>query len=152
MDAFKLAVKRPGFTLALALFAAAASAVACRAEHFDGSTLCRWSRTWHGPNSIWRPLSPYYVPRPADPCLHGVYGHGWHAGNRYADGCYADGCGYAVEGGYFNENVAEYDGENLTGYGDLPAIPVGLERLGQIPNDLGISGGAPTGAPARPGR
>jgi hypothetical protein len=143
MDAFKLAVKRPGFVLVLALFAAAPMGVCC-AEHFDGSTRCRWARTWNGPNSIWRPLTPYYVPRPADPCLHGGYGHG--------RGAYEGGCGFAVEGEYYTHDAEAPESGDLTGYADSPAIPVGLERLGQIPNDLGISGGA-SGAPAaRPGR
>jgi hypothetical protein len=140
MDALKLAVKRPGFTLVVAFLAALTPAGfgnAGHGQHFDGSTLCRWSQTWHGPNSIWRPLRPYYVPRPADPCLYGGYGHG---------------CRFAVDVECYTEDSAECENGNLAGYGESPAMPAGLERLGQIPNDLGISAGAAPGAPARPGR
>jgi hypothetical protein len=144
MDAFKLALRRPGFALVLAWFAVVPSMV-CRGG--DGTTLCRWSRTWNGPNSIWRPLTPYYVPRPADPCLNGGYGR-----SSYDHISYGDGCGFAVEGGYYDENPGQYARGELSGYEESPVIPVGLERLGEIPNDLGISGGAAGSAPARPAR
>lgn len=149
MDTLKIAVQRPAFLLILALFPTAAPTGICRAgdgvprsgyghgRFFDGSTLCRWHRTWHGPNANWTPLSPYYIPRPTDTCKYG--------GHR-AD-CYSDGCAAAAGGSYFSENAAEYEGGNLFGYAESAEIPVGLERLGQIPNDLGISGG--TAAPPR---
>ena len=108
-------------------------------EHaFDGTTLCRWRRTWHGPNAVWTPLNAYYIPRPADPCEYGGYGNG---------------CGAAVDGGNVLENEIGYDSEQAVPYGftETPGLPAGLERLGQIPNDLGIAGGAPA-APVRPGR
>jgi hypothetical protein len=153
MDAYKSAVIRPVFLSVLALIATTAPTNVCRAgghepcsehghgRHFDGSTLCRWHRTWNGPNAIWTPLTPYYIPRPADPCKYGGYGHG----------CYGNGCGFAVEDGYFSEDTAQYEDGDLTGYAESQVLPVGLERLGQIPNDLGISAGSPA-APARPGR
>jgi hypothetical protein len=145
MDALKSAARRLGLLLALAMLAAAPLGV-CRAG--DGTTLCRWSRTWHGPNSIWRPLTPYFIPRPADPCLYGGYGR-----SCYEDSSFAYGCGFAVEGEgrYISEDFIGYEDDSLTGYGEAPVVPVGLERLGQIPNDMGIADGA--AAPAvRPGR
>jgi hypothetical protein len=138
MDALKLAVRWPGFPFFVALLATMSSVGFCHGghgEHFDGTTMCRWSRTWHGPNSIWRPLRPYYIPRPPDPCQYG--GHG---------------CRFAVEVDYFAENTAESENTGIVGFGASPEIPVGLERLGQIPNDVGISTGATTGPPARAGR
>lgn len=152
MDAFQWAVKRLGFVFFLTLFSVlmpSGDSFADRGRHFDGTTRCRWSRTWHGPNSIWQPLTPYYVPRPADPCLYGGYGR-----SCYEDGYLTNGCGLAAdgEGRYFNENAVEYESGSVVGYADPPTIAVGLERLGQIPNDLAISGAA-AGAPgARPGR
>jgi hypothetical protein len=146
-----MAAWRPGFLFFLALLAALTPSGFCFAghgDHFDGTTRCRWSRTWNGPNSIWRPLTPYFVPRPADPCLYGGYGR-----SCYEDASFQCGCGFAVEGEgrYFSEGAAQCDGEELTGYGELPALSAGMERLGQIPNDMGISGRMP-GAPAQPGR
>lgn len=141
MDAFQWAEKRPGFAFLLTLFGVLMPGVgfADHGPHFDGTTLCRWSRTWHGPNSIWRPLTPYYVPRPADPCLHGGHGR-----SCYENGYLADGCGIEIEGQgrYFDETAGEGESGNLMGYAEPPAMLAGLERLGQIPNDLGISGAA----------
>jgi hypothetical protein len=150
MDALKLAAGWLRFVFGLASMVAAPT-LACgagdcascshhgHAHFFDGTTMCRWYRTAHGPNSIWRPLSAYYVPRPADPCKYG--------GGR----CYGPG-GYEIAMNFedFSEDSAEYDRAELPAYAESPEIPVGLERLGRIPNDLGISAGA--AAPARPGR
>jgi hypothetical protein len=150
MDALKIAVLRRVFSFALVLLATTLTSF-CRADDcvpcsqcghghfFDGSTLCRWYRTAHGPNSNWRPLREFYVPRPADPCKYGGYGRC----------CYNDGC--EGDGTYLAGNGAEYEGENLMGYDESSEIPVGLERLGKIPNDPGIAGGAGVGA-AQPGR
>jgi hypothetical protein len=153
MDAQKCAEIRPALLLTLALLAAtglvndcpAGGHEQCAQPHhgpfFDGTTKCRWQRTWHGPNAIWTPLNPYFIPRPADPCKYVGYGRD----------CYANGCGVSVEEGYFSEDAARYEDADVTDYGDSPALPLGLERLGQIPNDIGIAGGAPTAA-ARPAR
>jgi hypothetical protein len=148
MDALKLAVRRLSLLLALAMLAAAPLSI-CHAAG-DGTTLCRWSRIWHGPNSIWRPLTPYFMPRPADPCLYGGYGR-----SCYEDASFAYGCGFAAEGQgrYIGEDVVRYEGESLAGYGEAAGVSVGLERLGQIPNEMGIAGGGAGVAPAaRPGR
>jgi hypothetical protein len=100
-------------------------------HHLDGATLCRWKRTWHGPNSNWRPLTPYYVPRPPDPCLHGG-----HAGSdRY--GCGSAGYGSAADFGYEPYATAG------TAFAVSPGLQPGMERLGQIPNDVGIAGSGP---------
>ena len=89
------------------------------------------------------------MPRPGDPCLNGGYGR-----SAYEDVSFTDGCGAAVEGGYYCEDEMAVGSEsaNLAGYGELPALSVGLERLGQIPNDMGISAVAPAGGPAQPSR
>jgi hypothetical protein len=46
---------------------------------------------------------------------------------------------------YENRAAAQY------GYSESPGMQAGMERLGKIPNDLGITGGV-TVAPARSGR
>jgi hypothetical protein len=58
-----------------------------------------------------------------------------------------------VDGEYILEDEAAYENEaaDQYGYSDAPGLQAGLERLGQIPNDLGIAGGIPA-APAQPGR
>lgn len=140
MDARKLAVHRPCFALGfalLSLWTLAEFSQAGNGQHFDGSTLCRWNRTSHGPNSIWQPLRPYFVPRPPDPCLHGGYGHA---------------CRHAADiDGYADSYVFEANG-NPPAVATLPDMQVGLERLGQIPNDMGIAGGAAEGRALKPGR
>jgi hypothetical protein len=97
-------------------------------DHFDGTTLCRWHRTWHGPNSIWQPLDPFYVPRRPDPCIYG--------GCPTCDGIP---CEMGSENGYLSANA------------DRPVVEVpvdtGFERLGQLPNDLGLSGATPAAPP-----
>jgi hypothetical protein len=110
---------------------------------FDGSTLCRWQRTWHGPNDIRRPLTAYYVPRPADPCQYGSRGH-WGGDS---------GCSETIESNYLLEGESAYENgvEVQYGYSDSPGLQAGMERLGQIPNDLGIAGGVPAAA-VQPGR
>lgn len=100
-------------------------------RHFDGSTLCRWKRTWHGPNANWTPLSSYSIPRPADPCL---------PGNRYY-GCKAVSYATAVDFAYFAPENSE------CAYADSAALQPGLERLGHVPNDLGIAGALAEGPP-----
>jgi hypothetical protein len=108
-------------------------------HHFDGSTICRWKHTWHGPNANWTPLTPYYIPRPQDPCLYG--GHaGW---GRQSCGPEAD---YgAVEEVGFDADYAIAE----PGYAVSPSLQPGMERLGQIPNDVGIAVGGPM-TPAPP--
>ena len=148
MDALKTAYLRPGFLLGIVWLAAATPTGDCRGDnrascphgghgdYFDGTTLCRWHRTAHGPNSVWRPLRRYYVPRPADPCMYGGYGRC----------CPPDDNEVGID---LTESAHEYEGGDLSGYGGLPELTAGLERLGQVPNDLGISAAA---AAPRPGR
>lgn len=155
MDALKTAFKRLTFVLILPFLSTVAGPTnACRADEcvrdnsawyghaFDGTTLCRWRRTWYGPNDIWRPLTPYYVPRPADPCKYGGNGHR-HGGHGHWGG--ADGCCEMIEGGYYAEEDLAYEGgtADQLAYSEAP----GMERLGEIPNDMGIAGGVPTTPP-----
>jgi len=114
MDALKTAFKWLVFVLLLPFFSTTAGPTSVsRADEcvpsnralyghaFDGKTLCRWHRTWYGPNDIWRPLTPYYVPRPTDPCKYGRHGgkYGGH-GHWGGDAC---GCSETIEGGHFSE-------------------------------------------------
>ena len=154
MDAIKTASK--WLILASSVLGCVATTCTCQASDycppqsgahgkvFDGSTRCRWQRTWHGPNDIWRPLTAYYIPRPADPCKYGSHGQGWAGSN---------GCGVTANGEYILEDEAstEYGPTVQYGYTEAPGLQAGMERLGQIPNDLGIAGGVPA-APVQPGR
>ncbi len=157
MDALKTAFKWPVVLMLLPFGATTTAPVRnCRADdvacccscgdshhHFDGSTLCRWSRTWHGPNSLRQPLDPYFIPRRTDPCDFG----------GYARCCGDHGCQMAIERDYVMEHPVAYEDGNAFADGGLSdaGLQPGLERLGQIPNDLGIAGAMPAG-PARPGR
>jgi hypothetical protein len=153
MDAIRWALRGPGIALVIAFLAgpthrgnADCGLGACAAHCcFDETTLCRWHRTFHQPNYLWRPLTPYFMPRPADPCMYGGVGRSCYEDPSFA----AAGCGILVEGEcYVGYGDAAGQG-GLTGYGEAPAVPMGLERLGQIPNDLGMAGGA-AGAPVAP--
>jgi hypothetical protein len=163
MDALKTAFKWLIFVLLLPFFSMTAGPTSVsRADEcvpsnsawyghaFDGTTLCRWRRTWYGPNDIWRPLTPYYVPRPADPCKYGGHG-GKYGGHGHWGG--ANGCGEMIEDGYFSEEEFAYEDETPVeyGYSEAPGMQVGMERLGEIPNDMGIAGGVQT-APPQAGR
>ncbi|MCI0333290.1 MAG: hypothetical protein L0228_08720 [Planctomycetes bacterium] len=59
----------------------------------------------------------------------------------------------AIERDYVMEHPVAYEDGNAFADGGLSdaGLQPGLERLGQIPNDLGIAGAMPAG-PARPGR
>jgi hypothetical protein len=147
---------RPKFSLLLVVVATfttcAFSAVQVRGEeggywhsgkYFDGSTMCKWKRTWHGPNSLDQPLSRYYVPRPMSPCGRMSYGP-W-------DEAHGD-CSYESNGVCGTGNCADRDGHMPAGHvvTSCPGLQAGFERLGQIPNELGIAGALPN-APGPPG-
>ena len=105
---------------------------------FDSATLCAWHRTWHGPYALATPLRGYYVPRCAGRCDRDVYSDRWgYAGNGT---CMT--CGEAIEGCNNPESAWAYPPQAGVGFG-----PARLERLGQIPNDLGIGVAQPAGTP-----
>jgi hypothetical protein len=112
-------------------------------KFFDGSTMCKWKRTWHGPNSLDQPLSRYYVPRPMSACGRMGYSP-WDET--------VSGCSYGSYGGCENGNCAGRDDHMPAGHvvTSCPGMQAGFERLGQIPNEIGIAGAVPN-APAPPG-
>jgi hypothetical protein len=160
MDALQTSCKwRSSAFILIVLTATAGSTGMCRAgdwsayygghgKVFDGSTLCRWHRTWHGPNSNWQPLTRYYVPRPADPCKYGMGHNGVVNSGVQVAGC----CGMD-ESADFPTDYAVSSTANHA-WADTPSLQPGFERLGQIPNDLGISSGGPipTGPAGAAGR
>jgi hypothetical protein len=99
---------------------------------FDGTTRCKWSRTWHARNDVMLPLSGFYVPRPIDPCdYNGYHGYGGHH------------CGDVVAGSYAAECMEHYEAVGGADCSNAPGLHPGFERLGQIPNDLAIAGALP---------
>ncbi len=111
----------------------------------DRSTICAWHRTWHGPNALATPLNGYFMPRPPAGCAY----------DGYAAGC---GCGEVIGKSYVTMWPEGCDGE-LVCYGvpdcDSAALglePSGLERLGQVPNDLELAGGLAGERPSGPRR
>lgn len=129
-------------------------------QGFDGSMICAWKRTWHGPNALATPLRSYYMPRvPSYCCGHSdgipgpvIYGSGYVA---YADGCDRgmDGCGYAISDSFAAPAGAYCQCQNgsvSSAYPPEAAVgfqPVQFERLGRIANELDIP--AAPGTPAR---
>ena len=129
-------------------------------EGFDGSTICAWRRTWHGPNALATPLRSYYMPRvPSYCCGHSdgipgpvVYGSGCIA---YANGCNGcvDGCGCSVGESFAMPGGASCQCQNgpvSSAYPPEAAIgfqPTQFERLGRIANELD-----PPAAAGTPGR
>ena|SRR3990172_602241 len=105
----------------------------------DGTTLCAWHRTWHGPNALTTPLTGYYIPR-----LPAYCGYNDCAGN----------CAEPVGESYVT--LWELEGEREPAADCFPADlgleSSGLERLGQVPNDLELSAGVPGASPNRSGR
>jgi hypothetical protein len=96
----------------------------------DGHTKAMWARTWHGPNALATPLTPYFIPRtPASCSSQGGYG-----------------CGADCE---------DSEGGISCGYGGRPypaAAAVGFdpaqfERLGRVPNEMDIVGALGAGGP-----
>jgi hypothetical protein len=119
----------------------------CQAKHqpfFDGSVLAAWSRTWHAPTPWATPLAPYYIPRtPA--CAYG----GEFAG-------YARECSAGIDKYTMPMEAADYESRHYHGAlranGENCGVEGGFERIGHIPNELGIAGALPPGAPAAPPR
>jgi hypothetical protein len=105
---------------------------------FDGSTLCAWHRTWHGPNVLATPLRGYYIPRKPACCGSDYAGH---CGDLVGESCLT---------------LWELEGECEPAADCCPACmalePAGMERLGQVPNDLELSAGAPGASPNQSGR
>jgi hypothetical protein len=104
---------------------------------FDSATWCAWQRTWYGPYALARPLRQYYVPRYPGRCDRDVYAGRW--------GSAGDGtsmCDETIEGRSHEESSWAYPPQAGLGFG-----PSRFERLGQIPNDLGIGGTSPAGTP-----
>jgi hypothetical protein len=115
-------------------FAAPNASLAC-----DSHTICAWRRTWHAQYAPATPLRGYFVPRMPGRCDREVFA----AGCDYAGGSpYSDGTApfnYPAPGpGWM------YHPEAGIGF-----EPVQLQRLGQIPNDLGVGTEPPAGAPPR---
>jgi hypothetical protein len=109
----------------------------CLGDHhpyFDGSVRAAWSRTWHAPTPWSTPLTPYYVPRTPP------------------YGCEGDFAGCASRCGANVESCSGDLAEDLRGNGEYCGVEGGFERIGQIPNELGIAGPAPPSAPPTPPR
>jgi hypothetical protein len=118
--------------------AGGAAACHCRVSpSVDGCTRCEWHRTWHGPNALTMPLSRYFIPRHAPGC------------DCY--GCTA-GCGEAVAECPAWAAACDYEEAVECCPAAVGLEPAGLERLGQIPNDLELAVGVPGASPKRPGR
>jgi hypothetical protein len=106
----------------------------------DCRTHYAWHRTWHGPNTLATPLTGYFIPRKPGVCEF--------------DDCAVD-CGDFVAQSYM---ILPTDGDCQTEGCEhgCPAPCVveasGLERLGQIPNDLELSVGGPSATPSGAGR
>jgi hypothetical protein len=144
MDAFSRSFRNTVSLLISPLLAAIVlapgdSLAVCHPEY---CTRCAWHRTWHGPNVLATPLSGYYIPR--RPAMCDCYG------------C-ADGCGDAV-GESYALWPTDYDCEPGADCSAdccsaaLALEPSGMERLGQIPNDLELSAGVPDANSNRPSR
>ena len=122
--------------LLLSLIAAPAVPRSCAA--CDGwATWCAWQRTWHTPYVLDMPLRDYFVPRTPGRC----------DGPIQTDGTTYAACGWGV-----GQTMAGLSDDCGT-YGAAPPCafcdPGRFERLGQIPNDLELSIGAPASAPSR---
>ena len=106
---------------------------------FDSATICAWKRTWHAQYAPATPLRGYFVPRMPGRCDREIYTSGCDCAGGSLDSesavpfnCPAPGPGwmYRPEAGIGFE-------------------PVQFQRLGQIPNDLGVGSEPPAGAPQR---
>jgi hypothetical protein len=106
---------------------------------FDSATICAWKRTWHAQYAPATPLRPYFVPRMPGRCDREAYAGGWDcAGDPLSSG-HAYRYNYPAPGpGWM------YPPEAGIGF-----EPVQFQRLGQIPNDLGVGAADPAGVPTR---
>jgi hypothetical protein len=86
---------------------------------------------------VWQPLSPYYIPRPPDPCKYG------HNGGQVGYDAGGFGCSCGTPRNFFEDGAIVPVPDAALGYAENSGMQAGLERLGQIPNDLGISSSMP---------
>ncbi len=100
---------------------------------FHGATMHAWHRTWHGYDALNTPLRPYFVPRYPGRCDREAY-----AGDYGAAGCNQCGNGASAGAGVHNYGASA-----------IPWLPLQSERLGQIPNDMGVGGAVPVSAAGR---
>jgi hypothetical protein len=138
-----------GWRMLPAVFVLTALSSLCQAEiGWDccgcRCTWCAWSRTWHEPTALYNPLRPYYVPRPAAICgCNGFGPAGCYDGAYGCNGC----AGSGETAGCHSSDYAMLEEEMPAMYGRakpdscLGAPPCGMERLGQIPNDLAVTAG-----------
>jgi hypothetical protein len=149
MDAF---VRSFGKLFLLVVFSSLATALAIPASCLAGGshrghwvcwpfvdccTVSAWHRTWHGPYALATPLSRYYIPRTTRGC--DCYGcMGW--------------CRDVVGESYPVDWEEEFE-DCPTGCctSAMTLEPRGMERLGQIPNELELSVGGANPSP-RTGR
>jgi len=111
---------------------------ACGCAHhqlFDGSTMCAWKRTFHGPNALATPLRGYYIPRV--PSCGGCEGYAVECG--YVVGESAGVCDYGCN----QEKMASTESVFPPEAGFAPAQ---FERLGQLRNELDVA--SPIATPA----
>jgi hypothetical protein len=96
----------------------------------DGCTYCAWHRTWHGPNVLATPLRGYYIPR--KPVCCGGSDCAVH-------------CGELIGDLYLAPWEMEAEGEPAADCCPpcMALEPGGMERLGQVPNDLELSARVP---------
>ena len=97
----------------------------------DGYTRFAWSRTWHAQNDLLSPLRGYYMPRSPGRCDRENYSDEWNSA--------AVNAACLHEGGNYFTGGSGYPYQPLVGYG---TEPLQRERLGQIPNELDVGGGA----------
>jgi hypothetical protein len=126
--------------LRLILLAIASCAAPSLSQAFDSATVCTWKRTWHAQYAPATPLRGYFVPRLPGRC------------DREANAAEFD----CAVGSFYGGNAAPYnDPAPGPGWMYRPEAGIGLEpvqfqRLGQIPNDLGVASETPSaGAPPR---
>jgi len=122
--------------LALAVATAAATAaVDCRGG--ESAMICAWKRTFFGPNALATPLRGYFVPRPpgcGDPARPAVLGPDCASPVVPSPDCASR---LVLDPGFASRVFLEPGT-------DVGLGPVGLERLGQIPNDTDF-GATPVG-------
>jgi hypothetical protein len=107
---------------------------------FDSATICAWKRTWHAQYAPATPLRPYFVPRRPGRCDREVHAAGFDCAGGSLYGGSAVPYNYPAPGpGWMYRPEAGIGFE-----------PVQFQRLGPIPNDLGV--GSETPAASAPPR
>ena len=120
--------------LSAAVAVAPSGSLAC-----DSAMICAWQRTWHGPYAPATPLRGYFVPRMPGRCDREVY----------STGCDCAGDSLGSESAVRFNCPAPGPGWMYPPEAGIGFEPVQFQRLGQIPNDLGIGAAPPAGAPRR---